>query len=63
MSYPSLGYSDDLLILIPRIHGLDMMGKTSESFACEYGLTFVLVRKQSAFVLIKMHVRSIVKWK
>ena len=31
MSYPAFGYVDDLLLRIPRIHGLDMLGKTSKA--------------------------------
>ena len=40
MSYAAFGYADDLLLLSPSIHGLEILVKTSESFASEYGLTF-----------------------
>ena len=40
MSYASFGYADDLLLLSPSIHGLEMLVETSESFASEYGVTF-----------------------
>ena len=39
MSYAAFGYADDLLLLSHSIHGLEMLVKTSESFASEYGLT------------------------
>ena len=40
MSYAAFGYADDLLLLSPSIHGLEILVKTSESFASEYGVTF-----------------------
>ena len=40
MSYAAFGYADDLLLLSPIIHGLEMLVKTSESFASGYGVTF-----------------------
>ena len=40
MSYAAFGYADDLLLLSPSIHGLEILIKTSESFASEYGVTF-----------------------
>ncbi len=40
MSYAAFGYADDLLLLSPSIHGLEMLVETSESFAREYGVTF-----------------------
>ena len=40
MSYAAFGYADDLLLLSPSIHGLEMLVETSESFASEYGVTF-----------------------
>ncbi len=40
MSYAAFGYADDLLLLSPSIHGLEMLVKTYESFASEYGVTF-----------------------
>ena len=40
MSYAAFGYADDLLLLSPSMHGLDILVKTSESFASEYGATF-----------------------
>ena len=40
MSYAAFGYADDLLLLSPSIHGLEMLVKISESFASEYGVTF-----------------------
>ena len=33
-------HADDLLLLSPSIHGLEMLVETSESFASEYGVTF-----------------------
>ena len=35
MSYAAFGCADDLLLLIPSIHGLEMLIKTSESVASE----------------------------
>ena len=40
MSYTAFGYADALLLLSPSIHGLEILVKTSESFASEYGVTF-----------------------
>ena len=40
MSYAAFCYADDLLLLSPSIHGLEILVKTSESFASEYGVTF-----------------------
>ena len=40
MSYAAFGYADDLLLLSHSIHGLEILVKTSESFASEYGVTF-----------------------
>ena len=40
MSYAAFGYADDLLLLSPSIYGLEILVKTSESFASEYGVTF-----------------------
>ena len=40
MSYAAFGYADDLLLLSPSIHDIEMLVKTSESFASEYGVTF-----------------------
>ena len=40
MSYAAFGYADDLLLLSPSIHGLEILVKTSESFASEHGVTF-----------------------
>ena len=40
MSNAAFGYADDLLLLSPSIHGLEILVKTSESFASEYGVTF-----------------------
>ena len=40
MSYAAFGYADDLLLLSPSIHGLEILVKTSEPFASEYGVTF-----------------------
>ena len=40
MSYAAFGYADDLLLLSPSIHGLEILVKTSESFPSEYGVTF-----------------------
>ena len=40
MSYAAFGYADDLLLLSPSIHGIEILVKTSESFASEYGVTF-----------------------
>ena len=61
MSYAAFGYADDLLLLSPIIHGLEMLVKTSESFASEYGVTSML-KKQSTSVLVKtIHVHYSVK--
>ena len=38
MSYAAFRYADDLLLLSPSIHGIEMLVKTSESFASEYGV-------------------------
>ena len=40
MWYAAFGYTDDLLLLSPSIHALQMLVKTSESLASEYGVTF-----------------------
>ena len=59
-TYAVFGYADDLLLLSPSIHGLEMLVETSESFASEYGVTFN-AKKQSAYVLVKMHAHYSVK--
>ena len=41
MSYAAFGYADDLLLLSPSIHGLEILVKhLTEYFASEYGVTF-----------------------
>ena len=40
LSYAAFCYADDLVLLSPSIHGLEILLKTSESFASEYGVTF-----------------------
>ena len=35
MSYSAFGYADDLVLLSPSIHGIEILVKTSESFASE----------------------------
>ena len=57
MSYEAFGYADDLLLLSPSTRGLEMLVKTSESFASEYGVTFNAKKTQSASVLVKIHVQ------
>ena len=37
MSYAAFGYADDLLLLSPSIHGIEILVKTSESF---FGVNF-----------------------
>ena len=53
MSYEAFGYADDLLLLSPSIRGLDILVKTYESFASEYGVTSNAKKTQSASVLVK----------
>ena len=40
MSYAAFCYAGDLLLLSHSIHGIEMLVKTSEYFASEYGVTF-----------------------
>ena len=51
MSYEAFGYADDLVLslLSPSIRGLEMLVKTSESFASEYGVTFNAKKTRSDF--------------
>ena len=63
MSYAAFGYADDLLLLSPSIHGLEMLVETSESFASEYGVTFNAKKTECIiyYVLVKMHAHYSVK--
>ena len=40
MSYASFGYADDIILLSPSICGLEILVKTAETFANEFGVTF-----------------------
>ena len=54
-------HTDDLLLLSPRIHGLEMLVKTSESFASAYGVT-LYAKKTECICFGKIHVQYRVKW-
>ena len=49
MSYAAFGYAYDLVLLSPSIHGLEILVKTSESFASEYGVTFNAKKTECPF--------------
>ena len=57
MSYEAFGYAYDLLLLSPSIRGLEMIVKTSDSFASKYGVTFNAKKTQSVSVMVKIHVQ------
>ena len=61
MSYAAFTYGDDLLLLSPSIPGLEMLVKTSESFAGEYGMTRNAKKTECICFDKKMHVHYSVK--
>ena len=61
LSYAAFGYADDLLLLSPSIHGLEILVKTSESFASEYGVTFNAKKTECICFGKKIHVHYSVK--